>query len=127
MAGHQAFVVAGKAGLLGASCANRAARSRPSGGAPARRPARLPAARRAHIRSAPAPLRAKLFDAERQAELVYFDAMGVAETTRLLFAAAGMPFKVRPPYCPRLLVRRDDAACCCFLLFILQRSSTSSD
>eukprot|EP00873_Tetraselmis_striata_P041943 jgi/Tetstr1/462207/TSEL_007270.t1 len=40
-----------------------------------------------------APLRAKLFDEERQAELLYFDAMGVAEVTRLLFAAAEMPFK----------------------------------
>lgn len=37
--------------------------------------------------------RAALFDAERQAELVYFDAMGVLEVTRTLFAAVKMPFK----------------------------------
>ena len=37
---------------------------------------------------------AALFDTERQAEIRYFDARGAAETTRMLFAAANMPFKV---------------------------------
>lgn len=45
----------------------------------------------------------KLFSAENQAELWYFDAYGVVETTRTLFAAAEVPFKVLRRSCPNSL------------------------
>ncbi len=80
-----AIAVEMRALMASSSCVLKPAATWPRGAVPSRQ-----------IRGSRSSVRteAALFDKERQAEIRYFDARGAAETTRMVFAAAKMPFKV---------------------------------